>query len=169
MFKNNQTFDLDHLDDLVKALNDLDNDLTDRIEVLETVLEDRSNEIYMSHLERVNDFTGQLKQTAYINAGMTTDNSFQIQIGNNSPHAYYVEHGTGRYRGNREWWVVPKRKIPDADRAIKAYGFEPYGYGREDGEPLYKVHGQKPQNFFANTYYEIFSEINPTVRGIFKW
>lgn len=169
MFKNYQKFDLDHLDDLVKALDDLDKDLETKLATLERRLEEVSHIAYELQLMNVNDFMGELKRDAYVDGSMTSNTSFLIKIGNKSKHAVYVEYGTGLHRGGRESWIVPKRLLPDADRAIETYGFEFVGYGNKDGEPLYRVYGQRPKYFLTNTYLEISAVLSSIVSEVFKW
>lgn len=158
----NKSFDLDHLDNLVDYLDDVETQIDNKLIELQLKLEAVIRNIYDFHLSQVNDFTGELKESMYVNVAESDIDHFLIEVGNSSDHAVYVEYGTGAYLGNSNTWIVHISQLPPG--AVKAYGFKE----KWKNSNFYEVHGQRPKLFLNNTYLETLAVVDKVIREVFS-
>lgn len=152
-------FDIDHIDDMIKYLDQLQKRISIRTKQFEGALKDLCEVVYEQRLLNVKVFTGELMQEAYVQSS-TYINTVNIEVGNLSPHAYFVEYGTGKYVDRPNEWIVHESQFPK--EAIEAYNFEPHGKG------FYIVRGQRPKWFFAHTIGDLYFYVPDAIEEFFK-
>lgn len=154
-------FDIDHIDDFIKYLDNVQKNLTRKTAQLEGTLKGLCEDIYADHILKVNQFTGDLIRDSYVNSS-TNGNTVDIEIGNTNPHAYYVENGTGKFVGSKDIWYVHESQFPKG--ALETYHFYPL----DEARGIYVVHGQAPKFFFANTIEDIRTFVPEAIAETFK-
>lgn len=154
-------FDIDHIDDFIKSLDELQNTLKAKTAIMEEGLRDLAEGIYQNHLLDVKVFTGELMTDAYVHSS-TSGNTVDVEIGNTSPHAYFVENGTGKFIGRKDVWYVHESQLPKG--AAEAYNFTLI----DQDTGIYAVHGQGPKFFFANTIEDLRTYVPEAIKEIFK-
>lgn len=161
--RNNASFRLDELDSLIDWLDELRYDIIIKLRTVERRLNESCKNIYELNLQFVNDYTGDLKANAVVESEQLPY-GFIIEIRNDSPHAIYVEFGTGKYRGRTDTWYVHESMFPRGRATAEYYNFEERG---DSG--VFVVHGQYPKQFFYDTYMEVEQVVKPIFEEVFRW